>query len=152
MKKILAIIVGFIALLFMIAIAKDALFTSADEKFYEQGWYFYDKKEYEMAKFYFERTSKEKYPDIPVILGSLYADLNEYDEAIENLEEILNKRNTVDEEHYAFALNLLGHCYMQKGDYATAKSFFLEAAKSGNPDSRYNLMLIDSLQRIQTVN
>lgn len=149
MKKALQIIIGIIALGFMIVIAKNALFTSTDTQFYDDGWEAHGKGQYESAVFYFNKVDKTKYPDVVMGLGSSYLELKDYGNAILNFQEAYRNKKGYSSEDFNKILNSLGYCYLQTRDLAKAKYFFQEAEKLGNPNSKRNLKIIDSLEQVK---
>ncbi len=149
MKKIIQIIIGIIAIGFIVVIAKNALFTSADEKLYDQGWSAYEKGDYKTAIFYFDKVDKAKYPDVFVGLGSSYMNIEDFDNAIQNFQEAYKKNLGKGTEDYNKVRNSLGYCYLQIGDYKNARFYFQEAMKSGSSNSKKNIQIIDSLEPTQ---
>ena len=151
MKKIIQIVIGIIALGFIIVIAKSALFTSADEKLYDQGWSAYEKGDYKAAIFYFDKIDKTKYSDVFVGLGSSYMNTEDFDNAIQNFQEAYKKDVGKGTEDYNKIRNSLGYCYLQIRDYKNAKFYFQEAVKSGSSNSKKNIQIIDSLEHVQKI-
>lgn len=149
MKKIIQIILGIIAIGFIVLIAKNALFTSADEKLYDQGWSLYEKGDYKSAIFYFNKVDKTKYPDVLVALGASYMNTEDFDNAIQNFQEAYKKNVGKGTEDYNKVRNSLGYCYLQIGDYKNARFYFQEAMKSGSSNSKKNIQIIDSLEPTQ---
>lgn len=147
MKKIIQIIIGIIALGFIIVIAKNALFTDTSTQFYDDGWDAHEKKQYESAVFYFSKVDKTKYPDVVMALGSSYLELKDYRNAILNFQEAYKNKTAYSGGDFNKILNSLGYCYLQTGDLAKAKYFFQEAVKSGNSNSKKNLQILDSLEQ-----
>ncbi|NIF07520.1 tetratricopeptide repeat protein [Chryseobacterium sp. Tr-659] len=147
MKKILQIAIGIVALGLIIVIAKNALFTDGDTQFYNDGWAAHEKGQYELATFYFKRVNKTEYPDIPMALGSSYLELKDYGNAITNFQEAYKNRKLYSNEDFSKILNSLGYCYLQTGDLNNARYFLQEAEKSGNPNSKRNLQIVDSLEQ-----
>ncbi|MGG5210057.1 tetratricopeptide repeat protein [Chryseobacterium sp. MIQD13] len=150
MKKILQIIILIIALLLLGVIIKYKLFTDNDTKFYKDGWTAYENKQYDLTIFYLNHVDKNKFPDVLAPLGFSYFEKQDFENAIINLQEAHNKRIGEKEGYYDKISNTLGICYMEKGDLNKAKLFLQEAQKSGNPDSRRNLQILDSLEHIRT--
>lgn len=149
MKKILQIIIGIIALGFIVVIVKNTLFTSADNRFYDDGWTAYEKGDFNTAIFYFEKIDKTKYPDVYVGLGSSYMNTEDFDNAIQNFQEAYKKNVGKGTEDYNKVRNSLGYCYLQIGDYKNARFYFQEAIKSGSSNSKKNIQIIDSLEPTQ---
>lgn len=149
MKKALQIIIGIIALGFIIVIAKNELFTDADTQFYNDGWDAHEKGQYELAVFYFNRIDKTKYPDVFMALGSSYLELKDYGNAVLNLQEAYKNKKAYNNEDFNKIINSLGYCYLQTRDLNKAKYFFQEAEKLGNPNSKRNLQILDSLNQKQ---
>lgn len=149
MKKILQIIVLAIVLLLLVAIGKYKLFTDNDTKFYKDGWAAYENKQYDLTIFYLNRVDKNKFPDISAPLGFSYLEKKDFENAINNLEEAYNNKIGEKEGYYDKISNSLGICYMQKGDLTKAKLFLQKAEKLGNPDSKRNLQILDSLEQVQ---
>lgn len=146
MKKIFLILIGIIALGFIIVIAKNAIFTDANAQFYDDGWTAHEKGQYELAAFYFSKVDKNKYPDIPMALGASYLELKDYDKAIINFEEAYKNKKAYSPEDFSKILNSLGYCYLETRNLKSAKYFLQEAEKSGNPNSKRNLQILDSLE------
>lgn len=146
MKKILLIIVGIIAISSVVVIAKNSIFTDSDTQFYEDGWEAYDKKQYELAVFYFERLNKDKYPEAFMGLGSSYLELNDYHNAVLNFEKAVLNKDKYNSEDNGKIQNSLGYCYLQTKKFSKARQHLLEADKLGNPNSRRNLEILDSLE------
>ncbi|WP_241331099.1 tetratricopeptide repeat protein [Chryseobacterium arthrosphaerae] len=147
MKKTFLILIGIIALGFIIVIAKNAIFTDADTQFYDDGWTAHEKGQYELAAFYFSKVDKARYPDAPMGLGASYLELKNYDKAIVSFEEAYKNKKAYSSEDYSKILNSLGYCYLQTGNLKNAKFFLQEAEKSGNLNSKRNLQILDSLEQ-----
>lgn len=147
MKKILQIIIGIIALGFIVVIVKNTLFTSADNRFYDDGWTAYEKGDFNTAIFYFEKIDKTKYPDVYVGLGSSYMNTQDFDNAIQNFQQAYKKYLGKGTEDYNKIRNSLGYCYLQVGDYKNARFYFEEAMKHGSTNSIRNIQIIDSLEQ-----
>ncbi|WP_294222670.1 tetratricopeptide repeat protein [uncultured Chryseobacterium sp.] len=146
MKKIVLIIVGIIAIGLIVVIAKNSIFTDSDTQFYEDGWEAHGKKQYELAIFYFERINKDKYPDAFMGLGSSYLELNDYENAILNFEKAVRNKDKYSPEDNGKIQNSLGYCYLQIKNFNKAKQHLLEADQLGNPNSKRNLQILDSLE------
>lgn len=149
MKKILQIIILVIVLLLLAVIVKYKLFTDNDTKFYKDGWTAYENKQYDLTIFYLNRVDKNKFPDISAPLGFSYLEKQDFENAIHNLQEAYNNKIGEKEGYYDKISNSLGICYMQKGDLNKSKLYLQEAQKLGNPDSKRNLQILDSLEQAQ---
>lgn len=147
MKKIFQVVIGLISLGFIIVIAKNAIFTDANDQLYDDGWTAHEKGQYELAAFYFSKVDKSKYPDISMALGSSYLELKDYDKAIVNFQEAYKNKNSYSTEDFSKILNTLGYCYLETGDLRKAKYYLQQAAKLGNPNSKRNLQILNSLER-----
>lgn len=152
MKKILQITIGIIALGFIVVIAKNTLFTSADEKWYNEGWNAHEKGDYNTAIFYFNRLDKTKYPDVYVGLGSSYLNTGDFKNAIQNFLEAYKKNIGKGTQDYNKIRNSLGYCYLQIRDYRNARVYFNEAKQLGNENSNINLQILDSLEQKKEIN
>lgn len=152
MKKILQITIGIIALGFIVVIAKNTLFTSADEKWYNEGWNAHEKGDYNTAIFYFNRLDKTKYPDVYVGLGSSYMNTGDFKNAIQNFLEAYKKNIGKGTQDYNKIRNSLGYCYSQIRDYRNARVYFNEAKQLGNENSNINLQILDSLEQKKEIN
>ena len=70
----------------------------------------------------------------------------DYNNAISNLTVAYNKGIGKKEGYFNKITNSLGICYMQMGNLTKSKYFLLEAEKQGNPNSKRNLQILDSLE------
>ncbi len=147
MKKVLQIIILIIGLLLVGAIMKYKLFTDNDNKFYKDGWTAYENNQYDLTIFYLSHVDKNKFPDIVAPLGFSYLQKQDFGNAITNLQEAYDKKIGEKEGYYDKISNSLGICYMQKGDLDKSRFFLQQAEKLGNPDSKRNLKILDSLQQ-----
>ncbi|WP_370900670.1 hypothetical protein [Chryseobacterium gossypii] len=149
MKKIVQIFIGTVALGLIVVIAKNSLFTDANTQFYDDGWDAHGKKQYELAIFYFDRVDKNKYPEAFMALGSSYLELKDYNNAILNFEKASENKDKYSTEDNSKIQNSLGYCYLQTKNLSKAKYHLLEADKLGNPNSKRNLRILDSLETVQ---
>ncbi|PJJ62946.1 tetratricopeptide repeat protein [Chryseobacterium geocarposphaerae] len=147
MKKVLQIIILIIGLLLVGAIVKYKLFTDNDNKFYKDGWTAYENNQYDLTIFYLSHVDKNKFPDIVAPLGFSYLQKQDFGNAITSLQEAYDKKIGEKEGYYDKISNSLGICYMQKGDLDKSRFFLQQAEKLGNPDSKRNLKILDSLQQ-----
>ncbi|MPS65068.1 MAG: hypothetical protein DI622_04265 [Chryseobacterium sp.] len=147
MKKALQIIILIIGLLLVGAIVKYTLFTDNDNKFYKDGWTAYENNQYDLTIFYLNHVDKNKFPDIVAPLGFSYLQKQDFGNAITNLQEAYDRKIGEKEGYYDKISNSLGICYMQKGDLEKSKFYLQQAEKLGNPDSKRNLQILDSLQQ-----
>lgn len=83
-------------------------------------------------------------------LGFSYLEKQDFENAINNLQEAYNNKIGEKEGYYDKISNSLGICYMQKGDLNKSKLYLQEAQKLGNPDSKRNLQILDSLEHIRS--
>jgi len=150
MKKVLQIIVGLIALGFLIVIIKNNFFTSADTKSYEEGWDAYEKNQFEMAIFNFNHVDKNKHPDVWVGLGSAYLKTGDYTNAIQHLQKAYDLNYKKGTEDYNKLLVSLGMSYLYSGDIEKAK-FYLEKARTLGYDTSVNFKILDSIQHSQKI-
>ncbi|WP_292008626.1 tetratricopeptide repeat protein [Chryseobacterium sp.] len=151
MKKTLQIILGLIALGFLIIIVKENFFTSAETKSYNEGWEAYEKQQYELAVFHLNHVNQEKYPDVSVALGSSYLKLGNYNEAITYLKKAYDKGYGKGSPDYDKILNSLGIAYMNVKEFSKARDLLQQADKLGNPMSKHNLQVLDSLEQIRSL-
>lgn len=147
MKKALQIIILIIGLLLVGAIVKYTLFTDNDNKFYKDGWTAYENNQYDLTIFYLNHVDKNKFPDIVAPLGFSYLQKQDFGNAITNLQEAYDRKIGEKEGYYDKISNSLGICYMRKGDLEKSKFYLQQAEKLGNPDSKRNLQILDSLQQ-----
>ncbi|MBL1223102.1 tetratricopeptide repeat protein [Chryseobacterium sp. L7] len=82
-------------------------------------------------------------------LGASYLELKDYDKAIINFEEAYKNKKAYSPEDFSKILNSLGYCYLETRNLKNAKYFLQEAEKSGNPNSKRNLQILDSLEQVQ---
>ena len=146
MKKVLQIIIGLVALGFLIVIVKNNFFTSADTKSYEEGWKAYEKNQFEAAIFNFNHVDKEKHPDVWVALGSAYLKTGDYTNAIQHLQKAYDLQYKKGTEDYNKLLVSLGMSYMYSGDLDKAK-FYFEKAKTAGYDTSVNFKILDSIKQ-----
>lgn len=149
MKKTLQIIIGFIALGFIVIIAKNALFTDANTQSYNNGWDAYDKQQYESAIFNFNHVDKTKKPDVLVGLGSSYLKIGDYRNAVQHLQEAYNIGYGKGTEDYNKVLISLGMSYLYLGDFEKARYYLNKAKQLGVPDIQTNFKILDSLEHNQ---
>ncbi|MFZ4930960.1 hypothetical protein [Chryseobacterium sp. Mn2064] len=149
MKKILQIILGVIALGFLIVIIKDNFFTDANTKSYNDGWDAYDKQQYEMAIFNFNHVDPTKKPDVLVGLGSSYLKIGDYRNAIQNLKKAYDIDYGKGTQDYEKVLISLGMSYLYSGDLEKGKQFLEKARQLGTSDLEINFKILDSLERKQ---
>ncbi|MDQ1097215.1 MULTISPECIES: tetratricopeptide repeat protein [Chryseobacterium] len=146
MKKVIQIIIGLIALGFLIVIIKNNFFISADTKSYEEGWDAYEKNQFEMAIFNFNHVDKNKHPDVWVGLGSAYLKTGDYNNAIQHLQKAYSLNYKKGTEDYSKLLVSLGMSYLYAGDPEKAK-FYLEKARSLGYDTSVNFKILDSVKQ-----
>ncbi len=121
-------------------------FTDNESKFYKNGWDSYENNQYDLTLFYLNRVDKNKYPDVVAPIGFSYMEKKDYNNAISNLTVAYNKGIGKKEGYFNKITNSLGICYMQMGNLTKSKYFLLEAEKQGNPNSKRNLQILDSLE------
>lgn len=148
MKKLFTIILGIIALGFLIIIVKNNFFTSADTKAHNEGWEAYEKQQYEMAIFNFNHVDKEKYPDVWVALGSSYLKIGDYANAIQHLKKAYDMEYKKGTEDYSKLLVSLGMSYAYSGDLEKGK-YYLEMAKKAGYNTSVNFRILDSLNQLK---
>ncbi|MBP2619650.1 tetratricopeptide repeat protein [Chryseobacterium jejuense] len=151
MKKILQIILGVIALGFLIVIIKDNFFTDSNTKSYHDGWDAYDKQQYEMAIFNFNHVDTSKKPDVLVGLGSSYLKIGDYRNAIQNLQKAYDIGYGIGTQDYEKVLISLGMSYLYSGDLGKGKQFLEKARQLGTSDLEINFKILDSLERNQKI-
>lgn len=149
MKKIVQIILGIIALGFLVVIIKDNFFTDSNTKSYNDGWEAYEKNQYEMAIFNFNHVDKTKNPDVLVGLGSSYSKIGDYNNAIQHLQKAYDIAYGKGTEDYNKVLVSLGMSYLYSGDLKKARYYLDEAKKIGTPDIQINFKILDSLEQVQ---
>lgn len=147
MKKIFQIIIAVVAIILLFLIAKFSLFTDDNTKFYKDGWTAYENKQHDLTIFYLNHVDKNKYPDIVAPLGFSYFENKDYENAYSNLKEAYDKKIGKQEGYYDKILNTLGIISMEKKDFAKSEKYFIEAQKLGNPNSKKNLQILDSLEQ-----
>jgi tetratricopeptide (TPR) repeat protein len=99
---------------------------------YDIGLVYYYRERYDLAIPHFEKAIQLRPDFAPAInsLGNTYSALGNWDKAIESYQKI------IEDVFYGtphFALSNMALAYYQKGDYARAEKYFLEALKL-NPD------------------
>lgn len=150
MKVATQIIIGIIAVGLIIVIAKNSLFTDKSTQFYNDGWTAFEKKNYESSIFFFNHVDETKYPDVSMGLGASYLELKDYDNAILNLQKAYKNKQSYSSEDFNKILNSLGYCYLQTRELDKAQFFLEEGVKFGNPNSKRNIEIVDSLKQIQS--
>jgi len=148
MKKVLQIVIGLIALGFLVVIIKNNFFTSAEKETYNEGWEAYEKQQYQMAVFHFNHVDKKKYPEVLPVLGSSYLKLGDYNNAIQNLQEAYDLGYKKGTEDYNKLVVSLGMSYLYAGDLNKAK-LYLEQAKKSGYDTKVNFQILDSIKQNQ---
>lgn len=151
MKKILQIIVGFIALGFLIVIIKNNFFTDSNTKSYNDAWDAYEKEQYELAIFNFNHVDKAKKPDVLVGLGSSYLRIGDYKNAVQHLQEAYDISYGKGTQDYNKVLVSLGMSYLYSGDSQKARYYLNKARQLGTPDLEINFKILDSLEHIQEI-
>lgn len=133
----------------MIVIAKNALFTSTDTQFYDDGWEAHGKGQYESAIFNFNHVDKTKKPDVLVGLGSSYLKIGDYRNAVQHLQEAYDIGYGKGTQNYDKVLISLGMSYLYLGDFEKARYYLNKAKQLGVPDIQTNFKILDSLERNQ---
>ncbi|NIF07521.1 tetratricopeptide repeat protein [Chryseobacterium sp. Tr-659] len=150
-KKIIQIIIGVIALGFLIVIIKDNFFTDANTKSYNDGWDAYDKQQYEMAIFNFNHVDPVKKPDVLVGLGSSYLKIGDYKNAIQNLQKAYDIGYGKGTQDYEKVLISLGMSYSYSGDIQKGKQYLEKARQLGASNLDINFKILDSLEQNQKI-
>ena len=149
MRKVLQIIIGLIALGFLIVIIKDNLFTDSDTKAYIDGWDAYEKQQYELAIFNFNHVNKSKKPDVLAVLGSAYLKVGDYTNAIQHFQKAYDIGYGKGTEDYNKILVSLGMSYLYSGDLKKARYYLMKAKQIETPEIQVNFKILDSLETIQ---
>lgn len=149
MKKTASIIIGIIAALGIIAIAKNNyVFSFGDSERLDKGWKAYERKEYGFAITQFVTVDLKEHPEIVMPLANSYLEVGEPYNAIRYLEPAYKNKNYSTDDHTKI-INLLGIAYIEDKDYKKGRFFMEESRKLGNPYSERNLNILDSLERNQ---
>ncbi len=146
MRKTFQIVIGIIALLAILAIIKNNyLFSFGDTERIDKGWDAYEKKDYSAAIAQFLAVDLNKNPDIIFPLADSYMEIGEPYNAIKYLEQAY-KNKSYRSEQQSQITNLLGIAFTKEKEYTKARIFLNESDKSGNPNSKINLQILDSLE------
>lgn len=125
--------------------------TSEETKNFKDGWDSFEKKQYDLTIFYLKKVDENNYPDINAPLGFSYLEKRDYKNAILNLSAAYNEKVGLNEGYFNKVTNSLGICYMETTLYDRAKIYFEESKEDGNSYAAKNLILVDSLIRIDNV-
>lgn len=149
MKKLILVIIGIIAILGVIVIAKNNyVFSFGDTERIDKGWKAYENKEYSFAITQFVTVDFKKHPEVVMPLADSYLEIGEPYNAIQYLEPAYKSKdyNSAD---LSKITNMLGIAYTKSGDYKKARTFLEESIKLGNSNSQQNLQILESLEQNQ---
>ncbi|MGN7866948.1 hypothetical protein [Chryseobacterium sp.] len=147
MKKLTIIIIGIIAVLGIVVIAKNNyVFSFGDRERLDKGWKAYEGRDYSFAITQFVSVDLKDHPEVVMPLADSYLEIGEAYNAIQYLEPAYHGKNYSADERSKIT-NMLGIAYTKEKNYKKARLFLEESNKLGNPNSKRNLQILDSLEQ-----
>lgn len=148
MKKALQIVIGIIAFISIIMIVKNKIFTSANDDLYDKGWRAYKEGEFQKSIGSLSKLNIKEYPKISMALGDSYFEVQDYKNAEKYLKTVYDKNQLTDKDELKILTNMLGICNIELNNFKRARYFLEESDKLGNPNSKRNLKILDSLEQL----
>ncbi|MGH1520387.1 tetratricopeptide repeat protein [Chryseobacterium sp. JK1] len=130
----------------IVAIAKNKLFTNPNDDLYNKGWTEYQSGEFQKSIMSLSGLDIKEYPKISMALGDSYFEMQDYKNAEKYLQITFDKHLFKNVDEKKMLTNMLGICNIELKNYKNARFFLEESEKLGNPNSKRNLQILDSLE------